>query len=99
MENEQFSALLKESICRQFLASLDALKSAITNCPQEFWTECIWSDQELPSDFPSFWAISHHTLFWADLYLTGAVEGYTTPVPFGLDELDPAGLLPPRIYE
>ncbi|MFU8771069.1 MAG: DinB family protein [Anaerolineales bacterium] len=42
--------------------------------------------------------ICYHTLFWLDLYLSGAVECFAAPVPFTLDELDPAGLLPERAY-
>lgn len=59
----------------------------------------MWTDKELDSQFPSFWAICHHTLFWADLYLFGAVDGFNPPLPFGLEELDPAGVLPAQIFQ
>jgi hypothetical protein len=33
-----------------------------------------------------------------ELYLTGSFEGFAPPAPFNLDELDPAGVLPDRLY-
>jgi hypothetical protein len=39
-----------------------------------------------------------HTLFWLDYYVAQPVEGFHPPAPFGLEELDPAGILPPRVY-
>ncbi|HSB67105.1 MAG TPA: DinB family protein, partial [Anaerolineales bacterium] len=44
------------------------------------------------------WYIAYHTLFWLDLYLTGSVENFSPPQPFTLDELDPRGILPERVY-
>ena len=52
----------------------------------------------MPPEFSEFWYVAYHTLFWLDLYLSGAVEGFAPPAPFTLDELDPAGLLPDRVY-
>ncbi len=81
---------LKEAIWRQFGASIEMLENAIRACPEE-----IWGDQ---SQFHQYWYMAHHTLFWLDLYLSGPVEGFTPPEPFGLEELDPAGVLPERVY-
>lgn len=66
------------------------LANAVRACPDELWSD---RSQQL-----EFWYIGYHTLFWLDLYLSGAIEGFAPPAPFTLDELDPAGLLPERPY-
>ena len=66
------------------------LENALLACPDELWGE--------RSQKPEYWYLVYHTLFWLDLYLSGSVEGFAPPVPFTLDELDPAGLLPERVY-
>ena len=38
-----------------------------------------------------------HAVF-LDLYLSDSVEGFAPPKPFTLDELDPTGILPDRVY-
>ena len=73
------------------------LDNAMAACPDELWRVRLWDDVELPES-AEFWYIAYHTLFWLDLYLSGAVEGFAPPAPFTLDELDPAGLLPDRVY-
>jgi hypothetical protein len=83
-------AIRRESIRRQFGAAIDMLDNAIRACPEE-----LWGDR---SQHIEFWYTAYHTLFWLDLYLTGSVEGFPPPAPFTLDELDPAGLLPERVY-
>jgi len=45
-----------------------------------------------------YWYVVFHTLFFLDFYLSDSSEGFTPPVPFTLDELDPAGVLPERVY-
>jgi hypothetical protein len=47
--------------------------------------------------FPAFWYLGYHTLFWLDLYLTGAEEGFTPPTPFDLVEMTQDEVLP-RTY-
>jgi hypothetical protein len=80
----------RDSIWQQFGAAIDMLDDAIVACP-----EVLWGDQ---SEDQQFWYVAYHCLFWLDLYLTGAVEGFAPPAPFTLDELDPAGVLPERVY-
>ena len=58
----------------------------------------LWDDAELPES-AAFWYIVYHTLFWLDLYLTGAVEGFAPPAPFTLTNWTrrgccPKGLIP-----
>jgi hypothetical protein len=83
----------KTAIRGQFGAAIDMLANALRACPVE-----VWSDASRPPDFSDYWYIAYHALFWLDLYLSGAVEGFAPPAPFTLDELDPAGLLPARAY-
>jgi hypothetical protein len=77
---------LKSSIYKQFGAAIDMLESALVSCPDELWH--YRSQQE------EFWYTGYHCLFWLDLYLSGAVEGFNPPAPFDLNEFDPVGLLP-----
>jgi len=80
----------KSDLWRQFGASIDMLENAIVECPESLWSDC--------TRYHQYWYLAHHTLFWLDLYLTGSVEGFAPPEPFTLCELDPAGLLPDRVY-
>ena len=80
----------RDLIWQQFGAAIDMFDRAIIACPEE-----IWSDRTRQ---PEVWYLAFHTLFWLDLYLSGPAEGFVPPAPFTLDELDPAGLLPERVY-
>ena len=80
----------KKTIWQQFGAAIDMLQNAIEHCPDN-----LWGDR---SKHHEFWYVTYHTLFWLDLYLSGAVEGYHPPEPYTLGELDPAGALPDRVY-
>lgn len=82
----------------QFGAAIDMLDRAIGDCPDELWQANLWGEHSDRPELSAFWYVAYHTLFWLDLYLTGAVEGFTPPAPFTLDELDPAGVLPERAY-
>jgi hypothetical protein len=75
---------------RQFGAAIDMLGNAIQACP-----DALWGDR---SRQPEYWYTVYHTLFFLDCYLSGTLEGFAPPAPFNLDELDPAGLLPDRVY-
>lgn len=81
---------LKSAVATQFSASISMLENAIRACP-----DAVWSDRGRE---PQFWYLAYHTLFWLDLYLGGAVEGFAPPAPFTLSELDPDGRLPERAY-
>ena len=80
----------KEILWQQFGASIDMLENAMLACPEK-----LWGDR---SRRPEFWYLVYHTLFWLDLYLSDSAENFTPPAPFTLSELDPAGLLPNRVY-
>ncbi|HEX8144719.1 MAG TPA: DinB family protein [Pyrinomonadaceae bacterium] len=75
---------------QQFGASIEMLENALVACPEE-----LWGDR---SQRPEFWYVVYHTLFWLDLYLSGSVEAFSPPAPFTLDEMDPRGLMPERVY-
>lgn len=80
----------KGMLWSQFGAAIDMLENAILACPDE-----LWGDRERR---PEFWYTVYHTLFFLDLYLSGTLDGFAPPAPFTLDEIDPAGVLPPRVY-
>jgi len=80
----------KTILWRQFGASIDMLENAIVACPEELWND--------RSRQPEFWYVVYHTLFWLDFYLSDSVEKFAPPAPFTLDEMNPAGLMPERVY-
>lgn len=75
---------------RQYGAAIDMLEGAVRACPDD-----LWGDRGRQ---PEFWYLVYHTLFWLDLYVGGTREGFAPPPPFTLGELDPAGVLPDRVY-
>ena len=87
-----------EMLWRQFGAAIDMLSESLRDCPDELWEKSLWGDQPeqwMAPGFSAFWYLGYHALFWLDLYLTGAEEGFAPPAPFDLVEMDPAGVLPP----
>jgi hypothetical protein len=78
------------AVWRQFGAALEMLENAVRACPEE-----LWGDR---GRRPEFWYVVYHPLFYLDLYLSGSAEGFAPPEPFTLDELDPAGRSPGRVY-
>src|SRR6266581_2472706 len=97
MAEHPMETTLRTALWRQFGAAIEMLENALLACPSTLWTGLLWSDPEAPA-YPTFWSLTHHTLFWLDLYLTGSLEGFAPPTPFTLAELDPAGVLPERPY-
>lgn len=81
----------------QFEVAIEMLGDALRDCPDEVWKESLWDDPSMPG-FSEFWYVAYHALFWLDFYLSSSSEGFVPPAPFTLDELDPAGVLPPRVY-
>jgi hypothetical protein len=71
-------------------ASIDMLENAIRACPEN-----VWSDRARE---PQCWYLAYHTLFWLDFYSSATKEGFVPPKPFSLTEMDPAGVLPERVY-
>jgi DinB superfamily len=81
---------MKEIIWNQFGAAIDMLENALHACPEKLWGQNLE-----PSEF---WYRVYHTLFWLDFYLSDSIDGFVLPAPFTFAELDPAGLLPERVY-
>jgi hypothetical protein len=77
-----------EAVARQLGASLAMIDVAMAACPDTLWDDGTREH--------AFWYLAYHALFWLDLHLHGSAEGFRPPAPFGLEELDPAGVLPPR---
>ena len=89
-----------QMVWRQFVVAIDALGDALRNCPDELWETNLWDDQPdqwVAAGFSSFWYLGYHTLFWLDLYLTGAEEGFAPPAPFDPVEMEANEVLP-RTY-
>jgi hypothetical protein len=90
----------QEMLWRQFGAAIDMFGDALRDCPDALWEVSLWEDQPaqfVAAGFSAFWYLGYHTLFWLDLYLTGAEEGFTPPEPFDLVEMEPNEVLP-RTY-
>jgi len=89
-----------EMLWRQFSVAIDSFGDAVRNCPDELWEKHLWEDepdQWVASGFSAYWYLCYHTLFWLDLYLTGAEEGFAPPAPFDLVEMEANEVLP-RTY-
>ena len=89
-----------EMLWRQFGAAIDMLGEALRDCPDELWEKRLWEDQPdqwVAAGFSAFWYLGYHALFWLDLYLTGAEEGFAPPAPFDLVEMESDEVLP-RVY-
>ena len=84
------NADMKNILWRQFGASVDMLENAVVACPAH-----VWGDRP---GWHEFWYLTYHTLFFLDFYLSETEVGFAPPAPFGLEELDPDGVLPPRVY-
>lgn len=85
---------------RQFGKAIDSLGDALRACPADLWEKRLWEDQPdqwVAAGFSAFWYLGYHTLFWLDLYLTGAEEGFVPPEPFDLVEMEANEALP-RTY-
>ena len=80
----------KSIVWRQFGAAIDMLENAVNACP-----ESLWGDRTKRYEY---WYVVYHTLCFLDYYLAESKDGFTPPAPFNLDELDPAGILPDRVY-
>lgn len=87
-------------LIRQYGVAIDMLRDALRDCPDELWEAQLWDDtpdQWVAAGFSKFWYLGYHTLFWLDLYLTGAEEGFAPPAPFALVEMHSGETLP-RTY-
>jgi hypothetical protein len=79
--------LLKETLWKQFGASIDMFENAMLMCPASQW------DTE-----KKIWYNAFHCLFYLDYYLTPDPATFSPPSPFTFSEFDPAGKMPERTY-
>lgn len=80
----------KEIVKQQIGAAIDMLENAIVACPEK-----VWGDRP---GHHEFWYLAYHTIFFLDYYMSESSDGFAPPAPFTLSELDPAGVLPDRVY-
>ncbi len=84
-------------IWQQFGAAIDTLDDMLRACPEDLWHAPLWDNPAERPEYSQFWYRVYHTLFWLDLYLTGAEEGFAPPAPFTLIEMEEDDL-PERPY-
>lgn len=67
----------RESLWKQFGASIDMLENAVKMCPTAHW------DTET-----KFWYNAYHCLFFLDYYLTLEPKDFAPPPPFSFSEFE-----------
>jgi hypothetical protein len=87
----------KTIIWSQFGAAIDTLDDVLRSCPDELWRARLWENPSERPEYSQVWYRIYHTLFWLELYLTGAEEGFAPPSPFALIEMKEDDL-PERSY-
>ena len=87
----------KTIVWSQFGASIDTLNDMLQACPDELWRERLWHTSSTRPEYAEVWYRVYHALFWLDLYLTGAEEGFAPPAPFELIEMEEDDL-PEGVY-
>src|SRR5581483_1040867 len=93
--------LWRTALWQQFGATIDMLENALLACPDALWQAPLWSNHSDPPQPPedaAFWSLTHHTLFWLDLYLTGSLEGFAPLASFTQDASGPSRLPPEQPY-
>jgi hypothetical protein len=84
---------LKQSLWKQFGASIDMLKNAIIQCPEEYWN----TNKKL------FYMV-YHCLVFLDYYLTIPAKSFSSPLPFLIAETEDIppdaidDIIPERMY-
>lgn len=85
------SKSLQQMLWNQFGGALQMLENAVVACPVE-----VWGTERQPQ---AFWYLTYHTLFWTDYYFSESTKkDFQPPAPFTVDEFDPKGVLPARVY-
>jgi len=79
LENDHLAAV------RGCYRTLDDMLRA---CPDELRSERLWDNPSARPEYAQFWYRVDHALFWLDLYLTRAEEGFMPPAPFALIEME-----------
>jgi hypothetical protein len=86
--------LIKESLWKQFGASIDMLQNAIILCPEEYWTAN-----------KKFFYNAYHSVLFLDYYLTIPPKTFSSLLPFTIaasgevtDHDIPGDVIPDRLY-
>jgi hypothetical protein len=79
-------------IWQQFGAAIDMLDNTLRSCIDELWSERLWDSPSERAEYSQFWSIAYYSLFWLDIYLSGAQEGFAPPALFI------NGSLPEKLY-
>jgi hypothetical protein len=87
----------KQIVWHQFGATIDTLDEVVRACPDDLWYARLWDNPSERPEYSQIWYRVYHTLFWLDLYLFGAEEGFQPPAPFALIEMEEDDL-PDRAY-
>jgi hypothetical protein len=87
----------KTIIWHQFGATIDTLDEVVRACPDDLWHARLWDNLSERPEYSQIWYRVYHTLFWLDLYLFGAEEGFVPPAPFALIEMEEDDI-PERAY-
>jgi hypothetical protein len=90
--------LFKTAIWQQFGATIAYFESTLSAVPDALWLHSMWDTRHERPERAQVWYVAYHTLFWLDLYLTGAEEGFLPPPPFMLIEQDEDGPFPEQPY-
>src|SRR5947207_7631726 len=91
-------AALKSILWSQFGAAIDTLEQAIKACPDNVWSDSSKKPEWKDDGVVGYWYLVFHTIFFLDYHFTEPGTTFVPPPPFGLDELDPAGLLSDKPY-
>lgn len=83
---------------QQLGPSIAMLENAILACPDAVWAAAGETPAWKERDVVGFRYLAYHAVFWLDHNLTQPPSAMVPPAPFGLEELDPAGLLPEQPY-
>ena len=87
MTQTQVSGLeLGEILRRHFEPTLEMLRRAIEECPEDLW---VAEDAGTP-----FWQYAYHTVFWADFWMSDSPEGFEAPSFHMRDALLESGEMP-----
>jgi 8-oxo-dGTP pyrophosphatase MutT (NUDIX family) len=80
----------RSMVWRQLGAAIDSLDDVLDICPDSVWAAS--------AEEPWFWYMAFHVTFFLDYDLAERADAFSPPAPFTLAELDPAGVLPDRVY-
>jgi len=89
-EPDEHWDLWKDIVWNQYGAAIDTMANAIRACP-----DALWGDRSKKHEY---WYLAYHTIFLLDYYLSDSLDGFAPPPGYSLSELDPAGVLPDRVY-